>query len=101
MVDDVVPTAAAAAARSRGLATTIVTADKDMAQAVVDGPAGVCIYDHVRRVQLAEADVRARFGVPPHQVPDFLALTGDAADCIDGACVRGWCVCIYVCIATR
>jgi 5'-3' exonuclease len=35
--------------------------------------------------RLGPADVRERYGVEPNQVPDFIALRGDASDHIPGA----------------
>jgi 5'-3' exonuclease len=65
----------------------IMTPDKDMAQLVrEDGT--VVMYDRRQR-RLIDADgVRARFGVPPESIPDFLALVGDSADGYPG--IPGW-----------
>ncbi|MGH9796355.1 MAG: 5'-3' exonuclease H3TH domain-containing protein, partial [Candidatus Acidiferrales bacterium] len=35
-----------------------------------------------------EAGVVAKFGVPPHSIPDYLAVVGDSADGVPG--VPGW-----------
>ena len=76
--------ALASAARARGARIARVekvciwTPDKDLAQCVVG--------DRVVQVdrksgQIRDADgVRAKFGVPPERIPDYLALVGDAAD---------------------
>jgi 5'-3' exonuclease len=56
----------------------IWTPDKDLAQCV-RGDRVVQIDRRSRAIRNAEA-VRARFGVDPHQIPDFLALVGDSAD---------------------
>jgi len=45
---------------------------------------GVQIYDLANSVWLDEAGVQERFGVRPHQIPDLLALNGDAVDNIPG-----------------
>jgi DNA polymerase-1 len=66
---------------SRGYGAVIVTGDKDMAQLVREG---VRIYDLANSVWLDEAAVVERFGVRPHQIPDLLALNGDAVDNIPG-----------------
>jgi DNA polymerase-1 len=66
---------------SRGYQAAIVTGDKDMAQLVRDG---VRVYDLANNVWLDETGVRERFGVAPHQIPDLLALHGDAVDNIPG-----------------
>jgi 5'-3' exonuclease len=66
---------------SRGYTAVIITGDKDMSQLVRDG---VRIYDLANAVWLDEAGVHERFGVRPHQIPDLLALNGDAIDNIPG-----------------
>jgi 5'-3' exonuclease len=56
----------------------IWTPDKDLAQCVRDDR--VVQVDHKgKTIRNADA-VRAKFGVDPAQIPDFLALVGDAAD---------------------
>lgn len=69
-------------ARAAGLSVLVVSADKDLLQLVGEGvralsPATNQVYD-------AEA-VRAKFGVRPDQVRDYLTLVGDAADNVKGA----------------
>jgi DNA polymerase-1 len=66
---------------SRGYSTVVVSGDKDLAQLVRPG---VCIYDLANETWLDEAGVRERFGVEPKQIPDLLALNGDAVDNIPG-----------------
>ena len=66
---------------SRGYQAAIVTGDKDMSQLVREG---VRVYDLANNVWLDEAGVRERFGVAPYQIPDLLALHGDAVDNIPG-----------------
>ena len=66
---------------SRGYTAAIVTGDKDMSQLVREG---VQIFDLANSVWLDEAGVQGRFGVRPHQIPDLLALNGDAVDNIPG-----------------
>jgi 5'-3' exonuclease len=60
----------------------LVTPDKDLGQAV----RGVRVVqvDRVRGKLIDEAAVRARRGVAPASVPDWLALVGDAADGLPG-----------------
>jgi DNA polymerase-1 len=36
-------------------------------------------------VRIGPAEVRERYGVEPHQVPDFIALRGDSSDKLPGA----------------
>jgi 5'-3' exonuclease len=65
----------------------VLTPDKDMAQLVrEDGK--VVQYDRRKREFMDADGVRARFGVSPESIPDFLALVGDAADGFPG--VPGW-----------
>jgi len=66
---------------SRGYQAAIVTGDKDMSQLVREG---VRVYDMANNVWLDEAGVHERFGVAPFQIPDLLALHGDAVDNIPG-----------------
>lgn len=80
--DDVIATLATDAL-ARGIRCTIVSSDKDFAQLVRDDC--VEIIDPVARVRIRETDVRGvKFGVEPHQVPEFQALAGDAVDNIPG-----------------
>jgi 5'-3' exonuclease len=60
----------------------ICSPDKDLTQMVRDDRV-VCL-DRRRKVILDEAGVRDKFGVWPESIPDYLALVGDAADCIPG-----------------
>jgi DNA polymerase-1 len=66
---------------SRGYSTVIVSGDKDLSQLVRDG---VCVYDMANDTWLDTTGVRERFGVEPRQIPDLLALNGDAVDNIPG-----------------
>ncbi|HYM41188.1 MAG TPA: 5'-3' exonuclease H3TH domain-containing protein [Steroidobacteraceae bacterium] len=77
--DDALASAARIAASDpRTGQVCIWTPDKDLAQCV----AGKRIVQADRRSgQIRDADgVRAKFGVDPERIPDFLALVGDAAD---------------------
>jgi 5'-3' exonuclease len=77
--DDALASAAAIAARdSRAQKICIWTPDKDLAQCV-RGDRVVQIDRKSRVVRDAEG-VRAKFGVDPERIPDYLALVGDAAD---------------------
>jgi 5'-3' exonuclease len=65
----------------------IMTPDKDMAQCVrEDGR--VIQYDRRRREFMDADGVRAKFGVAPASIPDYLALVGDSSDGYPG--VPGW-----------
>ncbi len=68
-------------ARVRGFDVVIFAADKDMMQLVDDH---VSMIDAMRDVTFDVAAVTAKFGVPPAQVGDWLALRGDAIDNIPG-----------------
>ncbi len=75
-----------AAADARVEKVCIWTPDKDLAQCVIG--------DRVVQVdrksnQIRDADgVRARYGVAPARIPDYLAIVGDAADGFPG--LPGW-----------
>ena len=64
----------------------ICSVDKDLAQCV-DGER-VVLRDRMRRVTYDEAGVRAKFGVAPESIPDYLALVGDSSDGYPG--LPGW-----------
>ena len=64
----------------------IASPDKDLAQCVVGER--VVLLDRRRGVTLDADGVRAKFGVPPESIPDYLALVGDAADGYPG--LPGW-----------
>lgn len=77
--DDALASAAhIAAADERVEQVCIWTPDKDLAQCV-RGRRVVQVERKGPRIRNAEA-VRAKFGVEPALIPDFLALVGDAAD---------------------
>ena len=77
--DDALASAAALAAKNRDVQKICIwTPDKDLAQCVRgDHIVQVDRKSHV--IRNAEA-VRAKFGVIPERIPDYLALVGDAAD---------------------
>src|SRR6185312_12131319 len=77
--DDALASAAYLAARDERVEKVCIwTPDKDLAQCVVD--------DHVVQIDrrsgvIRNAEgVRAKFGVEPRFIPDYLALVGDSAD---------------------
>src|SRR5690348_6463195 len=77
--DDALASAAHLAAKdARVQKVCIWTPDKDLAQCV----RGERVVQMDRRSNKIrdEAGVREKFGVEPRQIPDFLALVGDAAD---------------------
>jgi len=80
--DDVIATIAEAVLAA-GDRVVVVSADKDLAQLVrEDGSAVLC--DFARDRSFDADGVRGRFGVAPAQIPDFLALVGDAVDNLPG-----------------
>lgn len=86
--DDALGTAAARWADDPSVERVVImTPDKDMGQCVrEDGK--VVMYDR-RQQKLIDANgVRARFGVSPESIPDFLALVGDSSDGYPG--IPGW-----------
>ena len=64
----------------------IATPDKDLAQCVRGRE--VVMLDRRRKLVLDEDAVRAKYGVAPRSIPDWLALVGDSADGYPG--LPGW-----------
>ena len=81
--DDAIGTFAARASRHADVTRVLLCSpDKDLAQCVVGER--VIGWDRRKKAGLDDAGVRAKFGVPPASIPDFLALVGDTADGIPG-----------------
>ena len=81
--DDALATAAARFAADPAVDQVLIcTPDKDLAQCVRDGR--VVLRDRRRDLVYDDAGVRAKWGVPPAAIPDWLALVGDAADGFPG-----------------
>lgn len=78
--DDLIGTLAARC-REEGLAVTIVSCDKDLAQLI--GPADV-FWDYAGDRQYRYEQIAARFGVAPERMADYLALRGDSVDNVPG-----------------
>jgi len=77
--DDALASAANIAARSRRVDKVCIwTVDKDLAQCV-QGDRVVQMDRRANKILDADA-VRAKYGVTPALIPDYLALVGDAAD---------------------
>ena len=77
--DDALASAARIAAEDERVQRVCIwTPDKDLAQCV-RGERVVQVDRRGKKIRDAEG-VRARFGVEPELIPDFLALIGDAAD---------------------
>src|SRR6185295_4589588 len=85
--DDALATAAARFADAPGVEQVVIcTPDKDLAQCVRG--TRVVMFDRRRRILLDEGSVKAKFGVLPESIPDWLALVGDDADGYPG--LPGW-----------
>jgi len=78
--DDVIGTLALAA-QTRGIEVEISTSDKDFAQLVRPG---ITLVNTMTSTLTDRDGVIAKFGVPPEQIIDFLALTGDSIDNVPG-----------------
>ncbi len=79
--DDLIATLCERWGAKREIAVTSV--DKDLAQLVrEDGR--VVLYDFAKGTTLDADGVRAKFGVSPHQIPDYLGLVGDSVDNLPG-----------------
>ena len=80
--DDWIATAAREA-KSAGLDVVIASSDKDFMQLVADGVGLFNPGDKSEKIWTA-VEVRAKTGVEPEQIVDWLSLIGDAADNIPG-----------------
>ncbi len=78
--DDVIGTLSAQAS-AKGLRTIVSTGDKDMAQLVNEH---VTLVNTMTNTVMDVDGVKEKFGVPPEQIIDYLALVGDASDNIPG-----------------
>ncbi|PTQ76924.1 DNA polymerase I [Nitrosomonas oligotropha] len=78
--DDVIGTLAKQAAAA-GMRCIISTGDKDIAQLV---NAHVTLVNTMSNEILDEANVQAKFGVPPDRMLDYLMLVGDTSDNVPG-----------------
>ena len=67
--------------RERGYRAIVVSADKDLSQLLGERDEQ---WDYARQQRWDAAGVKSRYGVHPHQIADFLGLTGDAIDNIPG-----------------
>jgi len=81
--DDVMGTLARLAAAS-GMASVIISPDKDLLQLVNDASGIQVLNNRDGEVWIDEAGVKERFGVAPNQVVDVLTLMGDASDNVKG-----------------
>jgi len=72
--------------KERGIKSVLVTMDKDI-MSLVDEDIRVMDIATEENEILDAGKVERKFGVKPHQIPDYLVLVGDTADNIPG--VRG------------
>ena len=85
--DDALASAVRVACEDRRVhKVSIYSPDKDLAQCV-QGKRVVQV-DRKNKVEIDEDAVRAKFGVSPASIPDYLALVGDPADGFPG--LKGW-----------
>ena len=78
--DDVIATLACRAAQE-GMRVVICSSDKDLMQLCDDR---INLLDTMKNRLLGPAEVQEKFGVPPEQVGDVLALMGDSIDNVPG-----------------
>ncbi|HTS83745.1 MAG TPA: DNA polymerase I [Usitatibacter sp.] len=79
--DDVIGTLAKHAEEQHGWDTVISTGDKDLTQLVTDR---VLWVNTMSNEKLDRDGVKAKFGVPPELIVDYLALMGDTVDNVPG-----------------
>jgi 5'-3' exonuclease len=85
--DDAIAAAAGRFVADPGVERILIcTPDKDMAQLVDDSR--VVLWDRRRNLTYDDAGVRAKWGVAPASIPDWLALVGDSSDGFPG--LPGW-----------
>ena len=78
--DDVIATLAHTA-RRQGMHCIVSTGDKDLAQLVDEH---VTLVNTMSNEKLDIEGVKAKFGVPPDRIVDYLTLIGDAVDNVPG-----------------
>ena len=85
--DDAMATAVKRFGKNKSVEQIVLCSpDKDLAQ-LVSG-SRVVAWDRRRDIVLDAGGVLDKFGVPPHSIPDWLALVGDSADGFPG--LPGW-----------
>ncbi len=80
--DDIIGTLAARWRKQQQKRIAIVSRDKDLGQLLKKNE---CLWDYGFSDPEFPADLQRRLGVEPAQIPDYLALAGDAVDNIPGA----------------
>ena len=69
-------------AKKNDFKVRIVSHDKDLYQLIDDDR--IMMYDPMKKLDINEEKCIEKYGVPPSQIVEFLALVGDAADNIPG-----------------
>jgi DNA polymerase-1 len=83
--DDFVAAAVRSEEKRKGTAV-VVTSDRDLFQLASERTVIVTPVRGVSELaRIGPTEVRERYGVEPHQVPDFIALRGDPSDRLPGA----------------
>ena len=77
--------AAATAEEKRGGTVLIASGDRDTFQLASDHTTILYPVRAGEMARIGPTEVRARYGVNPRQVPDFIALRGDPSDKLPGA----------------
>jgi len=77
--------AAAAKEERRGGTVLVASGDRDTFQLASDRTTILYPIRAGEMARIGPAEVRARYGVDPEQVPDFIALRGDPSDKLPGA----------------
>jgi exodeoxyribonuclease-3 len=77
--------AAAFAEERRGGTVLVASGDRDTFQLASDKTTILYPVRAGEMARIGPAEVRARYGVDPQQVPDFIALRGDPSDKLPGA----------------
>jgi 5'-3' exonuclease len=78
--DDLIGTLAVRS-RAAGMAVTVVSRDKDLAQLVGERDT---YWDYAGEAEYRYPDIAARFGAAPERMADYLALRGDSVDNVPG-----------------
>ena len=78
--DDLIATYARLA-HEAGMATTIVSSDKDLMQLIRPG---IGMYDPMKEVHIGPEEVYKKFGASPEKVVEIQALAGDSTDNVPG-----------------
>jgi 5'-3' exonuclease len=77
--------AAVATEERRGGTVLVASGDRDTFQLASDRTTILYPVRAGEMARIGPAEVRARYGVDPQQVPDFIALRGDPSDKLPGA----------------